>query len=378
MVSSRWRLLEDCGGLIEDIAAALPPQVLDGSRASNEMLNGLGNLAASFLPDMRLILLAEERSEATAQTWAAAAGIKARVEIVPVANGGLHPTAFWIQDGFHVRHRDRQSRFDLARSDNAGQHGQWLGDGLGIATGAFDFHLAGGNQLVGPDFRLVGYRSIELSARAVNDRQALCRAFGMIADIDPRPVHLFGFRASDFSEADHRIRGEGATPPPRRRSAPHQAGFHIDTVVSLTGKQQVGQPVILVADPVSPTHPGVAQVVNAKRQLDASAERLRRRGFVVLRNAVPYAVATHGKLMPRLYNNVLVENEIRFGRPRPLVWMPCFGDAEPLEDFDDRNAAIWCDLGFEVVRVSGWSPLAAINGALRCATKVLRRSPPAA
>jgi hypothetical protein len=147
--------------------------------------------------------------------------------------------------------------------------------------------------------------------------------------------------------------------------------------VSLTGKQRDGQPIIVVADPLSPTHPDTAQVVNASRQLDASSERLTRRGFAVLRNPVPYLVSANGKLMPRLYNNVLVENEVRAGRQRPLVWMPGFGDAEPLQAFDASNAGLWADLGFEVVRVAGWSPLAAINGGLRCASKVLRRrSPP--
>lgn len=59
---------------------------------------------------------------------------------------------------------------------------------------------------------------------------------------------------------------------------------------------------------------------------------------------------------------------------KPLVFMPTFGGEEPaMQPFDDLNAEIWSSLGFEVVRVGGWSALAIGGGALRCASKVLKR-----
>jgi hypothetical protein len=109
--------------------------------------------------------------------------------------------------------------------------------------------------------------------------------------------------------------------------------------------------------------------------LDASLFFLEEQGFAVNRNPVPLAVVSDtGKRLPRLYNNVLLENALRPGRSRPQVWVPQFGDREALEEFDSRNLAIWQRLGFDPVPVPGWSCLASRNGAIRCVTKALRRN----
>ena len=133
---------------------------------------------------------------------------------------------------------------------------------------------------------------------------------------------------------------------------------------------------LLLADPRSTLDPDGARVPGWAEQLDATAERLEDDGFAVLRNKVPYlahpAYAPNPSL--RAYNNVMLENAIRTGRSRPLVWLPHFGDLEPdLEAYDSANRAVWETLGFEVVPVPGWSALVRAGGALRCASKILRR-----
>ena len=122
---------------------------------------------------------------------------------------------------------------------------------------------------------------------------------------------------------------------------------------------------------------GAAELGSAPQRLDWTAERLKLLDFEVLRNPVPFVPAIGDRqLRARLYNNVLVENEIRRGRSKPLVWLPQYADAEPeLADFDIENSALWRELGFEPVAARGWSKLTVAMGAVRCATKVLRRNP---
>jgi hypothetical protein len=102
--------------------------------------------------------------------------------------------------------------------------------------------------------------------------------------------------------------------------------------------------------------------------------RLRARGLEIIRNPIPFGTTiSNVRRRPRLYNNIIVENRLRGSNERPLVWLPHFADLEDLHLFDEANAKIWRDLGFEIVPVYGWGCFSDACGALRCATKVLKR-----
>jgi hypothetical protein len=366
---SNWHLVEDCGGLIEEIAMAIPPRLLHGLEASDAgALNVLSNLIAAFELGMKLHLFVETADRTSAQGWLEKLEPRCACDIVGVENGCMGSTAFWIQDAVHVRVSNDSRRFDRAFSENGGRHADWLAAHFGTPVGQFSMHLAGGNQLVGRDFRLVGMRSLELSSwPSLGGNGEICDAYERIARVDPRPLHVFGYRPGDL-EGSVRDQAKSLL----GRNAPRQCSFHLDLFVSLTGLVRDGRPLLVVADPISTTHPAAKKVVNAKRELDASVARLVARGFAVERNPVPYAVSpTTHKLVPCLYNNVLIENALRPDRLKPLVWLPCFGSE--LDAFDAENAGIWQDLGFDVMRVHGWNALAGSNGALRCATKVVKR-----
>ena len=369
-----WRFIEDCGGVIEEIAMAIPPTWFTSSVEAGT-LHAFGCLIKALEQETSLLLLVEAGSSAGARQWIGNLDPKCSVKICDgVPAGEMDHKSCWIQDAVHVRYIGRRRRFEKALSENPGNHADWLARDDGSTASALDLHLAGGNQIVGDSYRIVGEKSLEFSSQYyLGAKGNICAALERIAGLDPRPTHIFGFRAADLSSAESSA--STGYHSLQRRGPPHQCGFHVDTFVASTGISSAGQPLILVADAISAGHSTTVQVINIKKQLDASAARLAQRGFKVLRNPVPYAVCPeNGKSMPRLYNNVIVENDMRPARQKPLVWLPVFGDDKSLRAFDDENVAIWRQLGFEVIQVEGWNSLAHRNGALRCATKILRRT----
>lgn len=376
--------VEDCGDVIEEIAIALPQFILDKDQgAAAAVLAMIGNLVASFKPHMHVLLLCEGSGRARAEAWLSHLALRCSATLVDVGEGALSKSGFWIQDCLHVRIGCDGYRIGDTFTDNANSLARWLARQQRCTWERLELHMAGGNHLVGPDFRIVGFDSIRLSAaRHFGGDSGLQHALDRIQALDARPVHVFGFRADEL-----RARHAGS-PAPHLPTAGltavaasicqadrwYQFGLHVDQFVSITGLSQSGQPLLLIADPVSPSHPHAAQVVSAKRQIDACARHLSRAGFAVLRNPVPFAPGLAGqRFFPRLYNNVIVENGIRPGEAKPLVWMPSFGENYSLLAFDNENVALWHSLGFDVILVGGAESVAEHGGALRCVSKVLRR-----
>jgi len=149
-------------------------------------------------------------------------------------------------------------------------------------------------------------------------------------------LHIYGYRSA--------ARGRwGQTP------------FHLDLALALPGCRPVrNEPLALLA---KPTWDAPA--------LDAAAAQLEASGFCVLRNRLP----GRDKRL-RYYNNVLIENVARPGETQPLVFVPHYGRRT-----DADVAAVWEMLGFTPRPIDGWNFGLFPGGALRCATKVLRRGP---
>jgi hypothetical protein len=369
-------LVPDCGGLIRTIALALPAPFFADDRAESGIspLVPIGNLLSALPSDVTALVLIDSNCLTSAQNWLDRLAIPCTAELLPL-NGTDSVSHPWIQDMFHVRADDGAATelVSAAESAIAGR----LANHLGFATAASHVTLPGGNQLVGPDFRLVGHSGLQ-DDRGITSKTTAERPqqWQRVQALDGRTVHSFGYRPEDLGNASASIDLSSVTTsrPAITTGKMHQCGFHVDQFVSVTGLRRDGHPLLLVADPVAHTGCDARAATDLKRKLDASALSLARQGFAILRNPIPVSPAIDtNKCLPRLYNNVLIENIVRSGQEQPFVWIPHFGDVETLDGFDVENRQIWEQLGFHTIGVDGWSHFASRNGALRCATKVINR-----
>lgn len=320
------RLLTDYGGPIEEIALCNPTGLRD-----RDVVRAHSNLIEQLPREVAIALVCRAGDAAGLERWLARLGV-GRGRIVPI-HEPLGADAMWVQDPFMVKTARGRRSYVGVTAEHSYAFAEWLGGG-GSAAERSTLSLAGGNCLVGRDFRIVGAGAIEAEAgkpTAARLRRALARH----AAFDPRPLYIYG----DAELA--------------------QEPFHIDLALALTGcRTSGGKPIVLLAQPE-----------RRSCGLDSIAERLGADGFHVLRNPVP----TAGSGYPA-YNNVLVENAVRPGESRPMVFVPQFSDRKPsLRDHDRAACALWDALGFYVRPVGGWAPFSFAGGALRCATKVLRR-----
>ena len=323
------KLLMDYGGLIEEIALCTPhgPRDRDLLRAHAHVLMQLPREIAVTL------VCRAEHAEVLAH-WAAQ--LRPGVRIVPVA--GINNEGMWTPDPIMVTVDRGRRRYLRVIPEHPNDLADWLGTADGTAVERIKLQLAGGNSLVGQDFRIVGIGAI--LAQAGRDTPArIARAVASHRALDRRRMYVYGH-------------GEGPLPD-------DQDPFHLDLALALTGcRTRRGEPIVLLAKPS-----------RWAAALESTAERLSAEGFYVLRNKVPVL----GSAMAG-YNNVLVENAPRRGARRPLVMIPGFGGrSRSLVAYDEATTELWALLGFAVRRVPGWAPFSFAGGALRCAAKVLRR-----
>lgn len=323
-------LLMDYGGPIEEIALCNPVGL-----AHTALVRAHRNLLAALPPEVVVKLVCRPEDVTALERWLRRIG-RDNAELVP-ATGRIGPDAIWIQDPFMVTRgaRGRPGYISIVAEHDYDYAG-WLAAVDGRPVTRSRIGLTGGNMLVGRDFRLVGADSITGGPVASPKRSS--RALARHKALDDRPLYIYGHR-------------EGLIPAKRGRL--WQTPFHIDLALALTGCRTVrGEPIVLLGQPAWRDH-----------GLDRAAERLREDGFFVLRNRLP------GKDMRLRYsNNVLVENVVRAGETAPLVFVPTYGRAD-----DTRVLAVWEALGFTPRLVGNWSFGLFPGGALRCASKVLKR-----
>jgi len=360
----------DCGGLIDTIAFALPASFFtdDRDRDRASPLLPIGNLLSGLPREMMAAIVIDQTCLPSAQVWLGRLAPPCAAELLPLDENSRisHP---WIQDMVHVRTDEKGAATELV-SAMGNASASALATRFGLVAAVPDVLLDGGNQLVGPDFRLVGHSGLQDgSGTDVGNNTLECsQQWQKVQALDGRTVYSFGYRPEDLSPA---------RPAPMAMASRkmHQCGFHVDQFVSVTGLRQDNRPLLLVADPVAHAGCGSRAATDLKQKLDASVHSLIRQGFAVRRNPIPVSPAIDSnKCIPRLYNNVILENVVRSGQKQPFVWLPHFGDEEALGEFDEDNRQIWAGLGFDPICVTGWSHLASRNGALRCATKVISRA----
>jgi hypothetical protein len=369
------RFVADCGGLIRQIVLSLPADFFAlTTHQWFQPLIPIGNLLQAFPTGIDTFLLVEPRDMPQAQRWAGSLEASCNIVFVAGAEDRNTVNSPWTQDAFLVRKlpAERSADIEILTLETGGAAAS-IADFLSVPKGLLPASLPGGNQLVGPDFRLVGHSQLvgRSATRAGSTKQTI-DLLEKLQALDERPIRIFGYRperprrqtgGTRLSELEDFVRNG------------HQFGFHVDQFVSVTGLERGNRPLLIVGEPCGLEDGTVTPLIEeARRALDASAVELIRQGFEVLRNPLPYVITPDSrKRLPRLYNNLILENEIRSGRERPLVWLPQFGDAEPLEKFDRMNSAVWEELGFDVAPIYGCSYLASRNGSLRCLSKILSR-----
>jgi len=372
------RLVPDCGGLICWIALSLPAAFFEDALTDAwfQPLLPIGNLLLALPADVEALLLIEPVSLVKARVWAKRLQAACTIVFVSAAETRNLTGSPWIQDSFLVRTKTETGAVDIEILAP-----ETVGPGVSLATflhapiGSLPIFLPGGNQLVGPDFRLVGHSSVMPRGSGIaTDIRSTMENLEKLQALDERRICVFGYRTGNVSK-------ERDSPESEEKllQTGHQFGFHVDQFVSVTGLRRGNRPLLLVGEPFAAGDAETPLIENARRLLNASVVSLIGQGFEVLRNPVPYITTPDsGKRLPRLYNNLILENDVRRGRERPMVWLPQFGDVERLEEFDRLNREVWEGLGFDVVPVSGWSYFASRNGALRCLSKVLKRAEAAA
>lgn len=365
-------LVPDCGGAIVEIAIAVVPGCFGDSPLLHALLEAHGQFARTLPEGVLLRVLGTTSTQNRIEQWLDGLGLACRTAFVEAdLSTAADNSEFWMQDPLLVFQSAGGGKYLRQECENPGDHATWLSRATGVVVEEGRFHLPGGNLLVGPDFWLTGQDSMDLTQAIIDRDGETDTAFERLSAIDPRPLFVAGY--GHGSSAYQTPRAGVWSDPYRFR----QYGGHIDRFIAITGLTAEGRPKIVVADAKLGPGGRAAELGPAPRRLDQTAERLDFLGFEVLRNPVPFVPAIGDRqLRARLYNNVLVENEIRQGRSKPLVWLPQYGDAEPeLACFDAENSTLWRDLGFEPVAARGWNKLTVAMGAVRCATKVLKRNP---
>jgi hypothetical protein len=323
------KLLMDHGGLIEEVALCTPHGPRD-----RDLLRAHAHTLVHLPGEIAVALVCRTADAAPLAHWAGR--LRAGVRIVPVDE--INSQGMWTQDPMLVATVRGKRQYLRVVPEHPNDLASWLARGDGTPVQRTSLRLAGGNSLVGSDFRIIGAGAVLMQAKRATPAR-IRAAIAAHRAVDRRRLHIFGH-------------GDQAIPH-------DQDPFHLDLALALTGcRTRRGEPIVLLAKPI---RWGTA--------LDATAERLRADGFHVLRNKVPMLGSAIAG-----YNNVLVENVRRPGERRPLLMLPSFGGRNrSLSAYDEANAELWSLLGFTVRRVPSWSPLSFASGALRCATKVLWR-----
>jgi hypothetical protein len=264
----------------------------------------------------------------------------------------------------------------------------------------------GGNVLIGDRFVFIGRDYLDESIDFLSRTRAV-EGFPDAADDQERFVRDL-FRTTfdpdrEFhfpeSQPDHRlenrlikVNGETWLEDVAAGRGARQPIFHIDMLLSLTGRNASGAYRILVGSPrLADELLGWEPVEHdLQNEFDAIAAQLEALGFDVVRTPLPYLPADEqGSYRVRLSdgrivvvrgirtwyyatsNNCLVQID---GDGRD-VWLPTYGHEshEELAHVDAEHKRIWESLGFTVHQLGNFHPFALRLGALHCIKKYLAR-----
>jgi len=302
----------------------------------------------------------------------------------------------WPQDGFVVCFDQADEKYlvepvPFRTPEDAYVVGMIAGT-LGGTHTQVPLCFQGGNLLVGDDFWLLGMdsavQSLKLGlvpGRRMDRRRALLADFAEMVECK-RTLHLVGSRlpVPGFN-GDARVRKITLNSQTwddityrGNRAGTVQPIFHIDSFMSLAGRDAGGSYVILVGDPAMAADLlGRDLLQHSMRPVfDDIAAQLVELGFKVVRNPLPLVYQDDEINRVRSwyfasYNNALVEIATDARR----VWLPtyCNQDHSDLEITDRVNMEIWQRLGFAPIALGDFHHFAQNLGAAHCLAKCVAR-----
>jgi len=366
-------LVSSCSGRILHVLFVLTGALLVGEPCPAETLLR----TAASIP--RVSIVAHQSSMTQVRTLLKRVGRSRGVETIAAPDDAA--LWGWAQDRFVVCRGDRDAVAAIVHglSAEAQDAARYAAFALpGSRSQETDLRLEGGNVLADGDFCFVGADLVDDNAGFAERFRAEienCREIVPIAASTPlrrRGPMRFAIEPGD-------LRWREAVDRSLSRSGTRQPVFHLDMFMTLAGRGGEGRLRVLVGDPRAasaliglPLPDGFPQDA-----FDDIARTLECRGCRVIRNPLPFVYFDDPEARMRDWfyassNNCWVER-VEQGRSR--VWLPQYGygDWPELRATDEANAALWRELGFEVVPAGDFLPLADQLGSLNCVSKILER-----
>lgn len=270
--------------------------------------------------------------------------------------------------------------------------GYFLSKSLGIDRVKVPLYFEGGNLLVGDDFFFVGadylvdsmldLKDILLPDNSTMATEELTRLFNCYLD-HKRQLRIVGSLLYVPQEEDQELEMDGEkwteTLHNKNIEGTVQPLFHIDMFVTLAGRNQAGKYQVLVGDTRMAAQVLGEELANygVPDVFDDVAALLERQGFEVIRNPLPVTYVDNPEEKTRKWyyatsNNAIVEIK---SDTEKTVWLPTYGHGnwEYLQKTDEANKLVWEKLGFSVIQLEDFNPLAEKSGSLHCIKKYLRR-----
>jgi hypothetical protein len=363
-------LLSSCTGRILHVLFVLTGALLVGAPCPAETLLR----AATTIP--RISIVCHRSATGRIEALLRAVGRDTGVHVVAAPD---HASLWgWVQDRC-LACRDAETGATIlvhGNSAEAEDTARYAAEAVpGLRHTATALRLEGGNILADGDLCLLGADLAADNGAAfktrfheeIESRRAVALVGGTSA-LRRRGPTRFAMQPGDLTWRE-------AVDRSLSRSGTRQPVFHLDMFATLAGNNRV-----LVGDPLAASRMiGVPLPAGFPLQaFDEIALDLQRCRLEVIRNPLPFVHFDDpaAKLREWFYapaNNAWVEY-----RPsaRGRVWLPQYGFAAwpELKVTDDANAALWRELGFDIIPAGDFLPLADQLGALNCVSKILERA----
>jgi hypothetical protein len=263
---------------------------------------------------------------------------------------------------------------------------------LGYKRVKLPLYFEGGNILIGDDFFLMGadypLESLNQTIKMIKPKEEeseidmLTRVYNEYLDRSRKIIYVGStLPVPSNKTTEIEINGEKWEEKlfQNNEGGTLQPLFHIDMFITLAGRGENGKYRVVVGDPRL-----AAQILELDIEeyampelFDDIAQGMEANGFEVIRLPLPVVYFDDREKKERswyftTYNNCLVEI---ISQNEKTIWLPTYGygNWEVLKKTDDYAKAVYEGLGFKVIMLTDYHPLAAGMGSLHCIKKYLER-----
>jgi hypothetical protein len=387
------KLVSSAEGKISKILFTIPKNI------HNENGKPLWNIYQNIfkqLPEHTLIVLAvQQQALSFVHQWVLEHGIKERFFFIEIP-AHINITV-WAEDPFVVAEDtiSGEKYFMEPHSFPRWEDGfiaSFVSEKLNWNRTKLPIYFEGGNILVGDDFFLIGAdypivsmgqtRKIIKPKDNESETDFICRIYNESLDATRKMIIVgstLPVPSNKTSEIE--INGEQWTETffQNNEGGTVQPLFHIDMFVTLAGRKNGGKYRVLVGDPRLAAEILELDTIqySMPELFDDVAKGLTNKGFEVIRLPLPMIYMDDPEKKKRRwyfasYNNCLVEI---INEHYKTIWLPTYGYGawEVLRKTDKYAKAIFEELGFNVIQLADYHPLAEDSGSLHCIKKYLDR-----